>query len=199
MKIDLHVHTREHSFCGRSTAEEQVRAAVEAGLDALVFTNHNRLVPQPRLEDLNEKYAPFQVFGGIEVDINDEHILVIGIHDTALESRRWSYPDLHRFVLETNGFLALAHPFRFTPTISVALEQFPPDAVEAYSNNISPRTEQRIHHLARQLDVPVLSNSDAHHRTELGKYYNQFQPMASEERDVIDHLKTGPFTPVFPA
>ena len=35
MKVDLHVHTKERSPCGRSSAVEQIQAAVSAGLGAI--------------------------------------------------------------------------------------------------------------------------------------------------------------------
>jgi histidinol phosphatase-like PHP family hydrolase len=65
MKIDLHVHCQERSACGKATEEAQVQAAIAAGLDAIVFTDHHRLMPLERLECLNQQYAPFRVFGGI--------------------------------------------------------------------------------------------------------------------------------------
>jgi histidinol phosphatase-like PHP family hydrolase len=198
MKIDLHVHTKERSYCGRSTEEEQVRAAIDAGLDAIVFTDHNRLAPPARLQELNTKYAPFQIFGGIEVSITSEHILVLGVHDDALEHHHWSYPELHSFVRKHNGFIAVAHPFRFNPNIGLDLKRFPPDAIEAYSNNISRHTEPRLLSFARHLSVPVLSNSDGHYIDVLGHYYNILERTPADERELIMILRSGQFTCVSP-
>jgi len=76
MKIDLHVHCKELSPCGRSSEEEQIIAAINSGLDAIVFTDHNLLMPKHRLKFFNQKYEPFQIFGGIEVCVvcnSDSH------------------------------------------------------------------------------------------------------------------------------
>jgi predicted metal-dependent phosphoesterase TrpH len=204
MKIDLHVHTRERSACGKSSEEEQICIAIDVGLDAITLTDHDRLAPPGRLQELNNKYVPFKVFGGIELSISDartlafEHLLVVGVHDERLENRRWSYPELHRFVREHGGFMALAHPFRFNPDIQLDLERFPPDAIEAYSNNIPKHAEGRLLKLARHLGVPVLSNSDAHHTGVLGQYYNLLARTPADEQELIKLLKSEQYKCVSP-
>lgn len=199
MKIDLHVHTREYSACGRSTAEEQIEAAIAAELDAIVFAEHDTLFPLARIREFNQIYAPFRIFSGLEMSvIGGEHILVLGVHDDVLERRRWRYPDLYAFIREHGGFIALNHPFRFNPAIEIEHDQFPPDAVEAFSNNITTTLQRRIIHLAETLGLPVLSNSDAHHRSGLGRYYNVLSRTPADERELIAILKAGDFHCVAP-
>jgi predicted metal-dependent phosphoesterase TrpH len=135
MKIDLHVHCQERSSCGKATEEAQVQAAIAAGLDAIVFTDHHRLAPIERLEALNQQYAPFRIFGGIEITAQGEDFLVLGMRHPDLESPDWSYPALYQFVREHGGYIAMAHPFRYRKAIELDLEQFTPDAIEACSPN----------------------------------------------------------------
>ena len=52
MKIDFHVHSSERSACGGASEESQIQAAIVAGLDAIVFTDHQRLVSEYRLSFL---------------------------------------------------------------------------------------------------------------------------------------------------
>jgi predicted metal-dependent phosphoesterase TrpH len=198
MRIDLHVHTQERSFCARSSEEDQIRAAITLGLDGLVITDHDRLVAEEHLTYLNAKYAPFRVFGGIEVSLGMEHVLVLGIHDDALECRSWSYPALHSFVEEHNGFLALAHPFRFTGDINIDVEQCPPHALEVHSHNTPPQAEPRIRELAQVLNIPMLANSDAHSAGEIGDHYNVLADDPHDERELVKILKAGSFELVAP-
>ncbi len=199
MKIDLHVHTKEYSLCGRSNAEEQIQAAMTAGLDALVFADHDHLFPPAHLRMLNDKYAPFKIFGGIELtESTGEHILVLGVHDPALEQGRWAYADLYQFVRERGGFMALNHPFRFVPEIEIEYEHFPLDALEAYSNNISPSWAPRILKLANELDVNILSNSDAHRAVDVGRYYNELEETPATEHELIALLQARKFSCIFP-
>ncbi|MGD9002528.1 MAG: PHP-associated domain-containing protein [Anaerolineae bacterium] len=198
MKIDLHVHTRERSPCAHSPMERMIRAAIDSGLDGMVISDHDRLVPSERLSDLNAKYAPFRIFGGIEVTLAGEHALVLGVRDARLETRWWTYPDLHAFVEGREGFLALAHPFRFGKGIEVDIARFPPHALEIHSHNTPRRAEPYIQALAAALNLPLLSNSDAHYVGEIGVYYNALREAPDDVQGLVTLLKAGAFTPVAP-
>lgn len=201
MKIDLHVHTREGSPCAHSSADGMIQAAIESGLDGLVITDHDRFVPRERLAYLNAKYAPFRVFGGVEVTTHAEHVLVLGVHDDRLAigpgRTWWSYSDLHAFVTARGGFLAVAHPFRFNHArIGVDLDRFTPHALEVYSRNTPASAVPRIKAIAARLDVPLLSNSDAHHRNDVGAYYNLLDEEPEDVEALVRTLKEEAFEPV---
>lgn len=198
MRIDLHVHTRERSPCADASTEEVIRAAIASGLEGMVITDHDRLVPPERLRMLNAKYGPFRVFGGVEITLDREHALVLGVEDDILERRWWRYPDLHAFVEERGGFLALAHPFRFNRHIAVDVARFPPHALEVWSHNTPRRAEASIRMVAAALDLLLLSNSDAHQTRDLGAYYNELEEAPEDVEALVALLKAGAFTPVGP-
>ncbi len=194
IKVDLHVHCKERSNCGKSWAEEQIVAAIDSGLDIIAFTDHDRLVPDEDLRTFNEKYAPFRILGGVEVSVEeDEHVLVLGINDPCMETRIWRYPELDRFVHERGGFTALAHPFRYRGTIDIDLERFPTDAMEISSNNAPEFVADRIRSIASHLGIPVLCNSDSHIYTTIGEYYNAVHHVPEDEAELIHVLKSGEF------
>lgn len=194
MKIDLHVHTKERSACGKSSEEEMVQAAIAFGLDGLVFTDHHRLVPLDRLEELNRKYAPFRVFDGIEIAVTEgEDVLVLGVHDSVLEARGWSYSELFAFVRRRGGFLILAHPFRYHDEIEIDMERYPPDAVEVHSKNTGACDEPQIRAVLERLGLPSLCNSDAHHADQVGIYYNRLVRVPRDERELIEILRAGDY------
>jgi hypothetical protein len=156
-------------------------------------------VPPEELAYLNAKYDPFRVFGGIEVTTRGEHVLVLGVRDDALEHRWWTYPDLHAFVEARGGFLVLAHPFRFNPgRLVVDVKRFPPHALEVYSLNTPRRAETRIREVAARLGVPLLSNSDAHHTSDIGAHYNVLDQAAEHMEALVGILTEGAFEPVAP-
>ncbi len=197
MKIDLHVHSKEYSPCGVSLIEEQIEAAIAAGLDAIAFSNHDRLVPRDRLDRLNRQYAPFKIFSGIEVTVQGgEHILVIGLYDPSLEGGEWHYSALHRYVRGRTGFLVLNHPFRFNSAIEIDYRRFPPDAIEAYSTNILNSLNPKIMQVAEEVSVPVVSNSDAHVAKDVGRHYNMLEETPTTNEELVRALKSGNFTPV---
>lgn len=191
MKLDLHVHAKERSRCARASEEEMIRAAIGCGLDGIAFTDHNRLIPLRRLEELNKKHAPLRVFGGIEISVPGEDVLVLGLQDRDLETRKWTYPELHAFVRQRDGFLVLAHPFRFQDTIGVDVETYPPDAIELCSINIKAQDQDLIHALAERLNLRLLCNSDAHRAREVGRYYNLLPRMPENDAGLVSILKDG--------
>jgi histidinol phosphatase-like PHP family hydrolase len=191
MKIDLHVHSSERSDCGTATEEAQIRAAIGAGLDAIVFTDHWQLVPPERLKRLNAKYAPFTIFGGIEVNADEEDFIIVGVHDHMLEKSGFSYADLHALVRRHDGFISLAHPFRFHSEIRADIEQFKPDAIEVRSPHTPESAEPQIREIATRLGLPLLCNSDAHTTDPVGKYYNIVGNGIANERELLALLKAG--------
>jgi len=193
MKVDLHVHTKERSPCAESGEEELIRAAIHEGMDALAFTDHNRLAPPERLAILNEKYAPFQVFGGIEISIGFEDYLVLGMQDEILEKRRWYYDELRAFVRERGGFIALAHPYRFHNVIGHKIKEDPPDALEICSTNTADAVKGRILELAEQLDIPLLCNSDSHSSDSIGDYYNILNREPADDMELVSILTSRDF------
>jgi predicted metal-dependent phosphoesterase TrpH len=188
LKIDFHVHSTERSDCAVASETEQIQAAIRGGLDAIAFSDHDCLVDRRHLSELNRQYAPFRIFTAIEVTLASEHVLVIGIADPDLESCGWEYKDLQRFVRRRDGFIALAHPFRYQE-ISVDIKQFPPDAIEVFSPNTPLWAEKKIRQIAASVGCSLLSNSDSHTSLKIGKYYNVVEGEPQNDAELLQSLK----------
>lgn len=190
MKIDIHVHASERSGCSVSSEHDLIRSAMDYGLDALVFTDHSRLMSAEHGDELNRQYAPFRIFSGVEITTNEsEDILVFGIRDQRLEDPSWGYADLHRFVRTHGGFMVLAHPFRYRDFVHASIYELPPDAVELHSCNIQPETSPRIQDLAHDLSLPLTCASDAHEADNVGKYFIRLGEVPDNDRMLIDLLQ----------
>lgn len=191
MKIDLHVHAKERSGCSVSGEQEIIASARARGLDALAFTDHERLVPASRLAELNRLNAPFRIFSGIELHTaEEEDVLVFGIQDPRIESMHWPYEDLYRFVRERSGFMALAHPFRYRDTINVDLRKFRPDAIEARSTNVPEHAVARIIRTAGDLGCATLYASDAHRAEDVGSFHVCLSSAADSDFALVSLLRS---------
>jgi len=195
MNIDFHVHTSERSNCAASRESEQIQKAISAGLDSIAITDHHRLVPREHLAELNQHHPSLKILTGIEITSDGEDWLVLGLHDANLESEAWSYPDLHSFVRAKGGTLVWAHPFRYHADIRMDLGRYPPDAIEGRSYNIRADNVARIQQLAAQLHLPTLCNSDAHHISALGHYYNILHANVQTEQEILAALRSGAMQP----
>jgi hypothetical protein len=145
---------------------------------------------------MNDQYTPFKIFSGIEVRVDDEDFIVLGVYDRALEREGYSYAELHARVRSQGGFIALAHPFRFHSDIRADIERFKPDAIEVRSPHTPESEEARIREIAARLNIPLLRNSDAHTTDPIGKYYNIIGNGVVDERELLGLLKTGQITQI---
>ena len=188
-KIDLHVHAAERSGCATAYEEAQIRAAIDAGLQGMAFTDHHAMLSSERLDELNRKYAPFRIYAGIEITANQEDWLVLGLRDPALaRAERWTYHELADYVRAKGGFLVLAHPFRYTDQVQVKFNGNAPDAIEYRSNNTPAAKEGEIRSLAARLGAAPLCNSDAHSTKTLGLYFNLLPELPRDDTALVETL-----------
>jgi histidinol phosphatase-like PHP family hydrolase len=197
MKIDAHVHDRTHSKCGSTEAREMVRTAIFYGLDALVFTNHHRFMQVDEMVELNKEFFPFRIYNGIEITVEgNEDFIVLGVDEETLGPCSWmsfNYPDLYRLVRNSNGFIAMAHPYRYEDVIASDIETFRPDAIEINSTNIVRTDHMKVRQLAERTGIRPMSNSDAHVLYEMGLYYNEIPYLPETEVGLAELLRKGGF------
>lgn len=190
MKIDMHVHCSERSSCSIATEKQHIEAAIENGLDAIVITDHNKLVPEEHLAELNKKYYPFKIFGGVEIRTvpNGDDVLVIGVKDRALEEEKWTYEKLYKFVKERGGFIALCHPYRYDNVVNIDIATFVPDAIEIHSTNIGSCDYKLIKTLADRLGCKLIGNSDGHCYLHTGIFHNIIEGSPESEEELAKAL-----------
>jgi predicted metal-dependent phosphoesterase TrpH len=189
-KLDLHVHAAERSGCATSYEEAQIHAAMDAGLHGIAFTDHHAMPSSERLDELNQKYAPFHIYAGIEITADEEDWLVLGLRDPELaRASGWRYAELVDAVRRMGGFIVLAHPFRYRDNVRVDLKASPPDGIEYRSNNTPVMREGDIRVLAAQLGIAPLCNSDAHGTKFLGKHFNLVADLPGSDRELVDLLQ----------
>src|SRR5215213_5359830 len=110
---DVHIHTRRSD--GWFDVETLADAALAAGLDALVVTDHDDIAAGFALRDyVARRSLPLAVYPGSEitarVDGHDIHILALGIEDDIApwQSPEWTVEQVSKF----GGIPVLAHPYK---------------------------------------------------------------------------------------
>jgi len=140
MKIDLHVHASERSGCSVSPERDLIRAARRFGSGCARVHGHDRLVPPTNFAALNEQFAPFRVFSGIEIHTQEEEdFLVFGIQNPP--SRTWGGAIRSLSIRPRTRRVRRSSPTRtcYRDTVDADVWSAPPDAVETRSTNINPR------------------------------------------------------------
>lgn len=204
MKIDLHIHTNHLSPDSIMSPDEAIQTAIEFGLDGICFTEHDRAWELDKITELSLKYD-FPVFRGVEVMVKEGgEILVFGLHmnfKTVI-----TIQTLRNMVLEANGFMIAAHPFRgypcgsipeFDKAAEVVLKRpvFDKiDAIEGYNGRNMPGNNVFACQLADQLGVKTSGGSDAHYKAELAKCVTIFEKEIRNETELLTELKAGRFS-----
>ena len=215
-RIDLHVHTRESSFCGRTEGRVAAQLYKKAGYDGIVITDHyNRgffrkfpksLPWSARVDHFLQGYHGAREEGekigltvllGIELKFIDSprEYLVYGIDETFLKK----HPELYKMgIAEFRKFskrlppsaeilIYQAHPFR--PGITpAALELI--DGIEVYNGN--PRqnsNNQMAFAFARQNNLRMISGSDFHRLPDLARGGLILPEAVEDSRDLVRVLK----------
>ena len=79
MKFDLHIHTRRYSPDAVTNPYELVHAALAAGLDGIVITEHDWLWPERELEELRAAAPQLVILAGVEVTGRGGDVLCYGV------------------------------------------------------------------------------------------------------------------------
>lgn len=203
MKIDMHIHTSYLSPDSIMSPDEAIETARNMGLDGLCFTEHDRAWEMDEIIALSTKHN-FPVFRGVEVMVKEGgEILVFGLHQnfrTVIDIKT-----LRDMVLQAEGFMIAAHPFRgfpcqaiqdFDKAVELVLKRpvFDKiDAVEGYNGRNMAGNNVFACQLAKQLGLQTSGGSDAHFKGELGKCVTVFENTIRNEADLLAELKAGRF------
>lgn len=217
-RYETHMHTREGSACGRSSAADMVRAYHAAGYAGAVFTDHfiwgNTAVSQKlpwedrmqRYEDIYLHAKPvaealdFDLFFGIEhFYANWKEILIYGVGADFWKANpdmpSISVEELGRRVHAAGGFITHAHPYRFRPYMAAFYEPTVSmcDAIEVFNYSDPPEMNAKAAALADRLGLLRTSGADAHRAdfAGIGQAGMAFSRRLRTSKEFVEALRNG--------
>ena len=186
MLIDLHAHSTAYSACSAVTPEDLVRAARDAGLDAVCLTEHDAFWPLPAVGELGEKHG-IVVLRGVEATTEIGHVLVYGL-------RTWrkglsTLEALRDHVRAEEALMFLAHPSRRygRPVDGSLADVF--DSIEVANASEGSLQNGNAKQLARVCRLPGIGGSDAHTASEVGAAYTVLANPVSSEVELVAELR----------
>jgi len=203
--IDLHVHTSPASPCSSAPVDELIEEAKRIGLDGICLTDHNYMWDAADIERLRKKHG-FPVLRGNEVLTDQGDVLVFGFHRNIQGVIKLE--ELRKEVLQEEGFMIVAHPFRgfltfgfgqvgLTPEKAMERALFKSvDAVEVLNSKVTEKENAFALEVARGLNLPVTGGSDAHEVSEVGRFATRFSSPIEDETALIEALKKGGYSAV---
>jgi predicted metal-dependent phosphoesterase TrpH len=205
MVIDLHVHSAPASPCSTNPLERLIEEARSVGLDGICLTDHNYRWDPHEIAALRRKHG-YLILRGNEITTDQGDVLVIGLEEDIKGVIKLS--DLRDKVLKAQGFMIAAHPFRGFLTFGIGYLGLTPkkagkrpifqgvDAVEVMNSRVSEKENRFAAQVAEMLGLPVVGGSDAHQPGEVGRFATRFADPIGDERDLIEALKKGRFSPI---
>ncbi|MFN8555876.1 MAG: PHP domain-containing protein [Dehalococcoidia bacterium] len=205
MLIDLHAHTWPRSHDSVLSPDDLVIRAKQAGLDAIVFTEHDTLWDMKSINALREKHN-FVVLAGVEISTDDGHMLSFGIDKYVFGMHRSD--QLARHIDNADGTMVAAHPYRRQMPWYVrndeeyeqALQKAAQNpaysfccALEELNGRGSDKENAFSKRLADRMGMPGTAGTDSHAIQDIGKCATYFERDIADERDLIRELKAGRF------
>ena len=206
MLIDLHAHTWPRSHDSVLNPDDLITRAKAAGLDAIVFTEHDTVWDHKSVEELRAKHN-FLVLAGVEISTDDGHILAFGIDKYVFGMHRSR--ELASYAERVGGVLVAAHPYRRQmPWFSRNDEEYQA-ALEKASRNpayqfvkgleeLNGRGSDKENEFSRRLCdmmlLPGTAGTDSHAISDLGKCATYFEREIADERELIEELRAGRFS-----
>jgi hypothetical protein len=205
MLIDLHAHTWPRSHDSVLNPDDLVARAKQAGLDAIVFTEHDTVWDRKSVDELRAKHD-FLVLAGIEISTDDGHILSFGIDKYVFGMHRSR--ELASYVEKFEGVMVAAHPYRRQmPWFSrdddeyqAALEKASRNPAYQYVHGLeelngrgSEKENEFSRRLCAAMNLPGTGGTDSHAISDVGKCATYFEAEIRDERELIAELRAGRF------
>jgi predicted metal-dependent phosphoesterase TrpH len=192
MKFDLHMHTARHSPDADTDPFELVQAAIKAGLDGIVITEHDYMWTEGELDELRAAAPGLVILAGVEVAGRGGDVLCYGVTDPFAIPKGIEWPKLCREVHRQGGACVAAHPNRWgQPFEKILAEQRPElDGIEVMSNNMDPDLRARAQELlAKYPHFAQLGNSDSHQPNTVGCCYTDFDAEIRTPEELVAAIR----------
>ncbi|MGI8925476.1 MAG: CehA/McbA family metallohydrolase [Tepidiformaceae bacterium] len=203
MLIDLHSHTWPRSHDSVLSPDDLIVRAKQAGLDAVVLTEHDTVWDHKSIEELRAKHN-FLVLAGVEISTDDGHILAFGIDKYVFGMHR--VRELASYVEKAEGTMVAAHPYRRQmPWFSRNDEEYQAaldkasrnpayqyvSALEELNGRGSDKENEFSRRLCTMMKLGGTAGTDSHAISDVGKCATHFENDIHDERELVTELKAG--------
>jgi predicted metal-dependent phosphoesterase TrpH len=194
MKIDMHVHTI-YSACSKMKFKDLEKAAVKAGLDGVVITDHNTTEGYDIAKKVIKK---IELIPGIELKTDKGEIIVI--YPPEGLKKRMDLFEAVDIARSNNSLVTVPHPFDlFRDGLGNYAADIKPDAIEIFNSRAPfPFLNKRAEGYAKEKGILGISGSDAHFPEEIGKTIVEYSgdirtAMRKKKMEIIKKRYSVPF------
>ncbi|MDD3473129.1 MAG: PHP domain-containing protein [Syntrophaceae bacterium] len=202
MRLDLHIHTTLGSACSVMTPDDLMKAALEAKLDGVCITEHNRIWTPEQADELSQRYG-LAVFRGIEITTTGGDILVFGFDQ---EPEGMLTPEQLKTGVDSAGAVAIAaHPFRGFLLFGFGMLQMSVEdardnptfsqvhGLEICNGKVTDDENEFARQVADMMGLIKLGGSDAHDVEAVGTCVTVFESDIKSDVDLAQAIMSGQY------
>ncbi|MFA6328069.1 MAG: PHP domain-containing protein [Candidatus Micrarchaeia archaeon] len=190
LKADMHIHTR-FSKDSLSGIDAVLGAALKKGLGAVAITDHDTVEGALEAQRVaRERKLPLQVIAGEEVSTDEGDLLVYFVKKRIAPGK---LADALAEAERQGAVCCAAHPYDFARH-GIGLQGLAADAlagigaVEVFNARVMAASQNaRALGFALKHTKALLAGSDAHHPSEVGAAYAEFEGVASLDAFALLH------------
>jgi len=205
MLIDLHTHTRRHSWDSLLDPNDLIERSRAAGLDGICLSEHDFFWDLDEVYGLARKHN-YLVLPAVEINTEDGHILCYGLSQYVYGMHRAH--ELAEHIQRAGGAMVGAHPYRRQmPEGTRSQEEYEAglrkavnnpaykycDALERLNGRGNERQNRFSGEVCEMLGMPGTGGSDAHMVSDIGSCATEFFRRIETVEDLVAELKAGRF------
>ncbi|MEZ0289894.1 MAG: PHP-associated domain-containing protein [Sulfolobales archaeon] len=196
LKADLQIHT----ICsdGKSTGEDVVRQALIRGLRIIAPTDHNTFRGYELVRRAAESISASMIIvpgNEVKTDLGELIVLCGEAYRDELIPR--SAYDLIDFAHANNCVVYAPHPYDpLRLGVRDYVKSLRIDGVEIFNASAPPWSNRKAYRVARELNVALLANSDAHVPEFIGTAYNIVDVEDLTVEEVLESIRKRKIRPV---
>jgi predicted metal-dependent phosphoesterase TrpH len=183
--------------------DDMMKAALDARLDGVCVTEHNRIWTPQQADDLSQKYG-IAVFRGIEITTTGGDILVFGMDD---EPEGMLTPEQLKQRVEASGAVAIAaHPFRGFLLFGFGMLQMSIEdardnptfahvhGLEIINGKVTEEENEFARQVADMMGLIKIAGSDAHSADAVGTCVTVFDSEVRSDTDLARAIFSGKYS-----
>jgi predicted metal-dependent phosphoesterase TrpH len=207
--IDLHTHTRRHSWDSLLSPDQLIELAKKAGLDGICLTEHDLFWDHDEVRELARKHD-FLVLPGVEINTDDGHMVCFGLEGYIFGMHRVS--ELASQVARCGGVMIGAHPYRrqmsprpehdaeYALKLAAACQNPAYShcaAIERWNGRGNAIENDFSRRVLEGTGLGAVAGSDSHSPADVGRCATEFRDDVTGLDDLIAALRAGRCRPVW--
>jgi predicted metal-dependent phosphoesterase TrpH len=187
IRVDLHIHTAYSLDASISPKTIVDQLYAHPFIKTVAITDHNTVEGYYKVQELASVYEDILVIPGVEVSTVNGDIIVLGTAE--LPPKPWTVKNVIDFAKEKGALTIAAHPYR-AYGLGDLTRKYDVDAVEVLNGASPPNVNRLAENLAREMHLPGVAGSDAHHAGDLWTVYTEVQA-SSDVDEILKAIKKG--------